>query len=156
MSKSKYLASAISAIYLASSSSILAQDAPSVEELWEIVQAQQAELERLRSELENTRSQTQTIEIQSLENSERLEVVADVMEQGGGSGGQPQRAHRHREQDHRKRRDRQQDKGSRHNGTRGVDACEQVFLGIMLDHPSLDDLHHLNGLLYRYLHQQEY
>jgi hypothetical protein len=87
VSKSKYLASAISAICLANSSSILAQDAPSVEELWEIVQAQQAELERLRGELESTRSQTQTIEIQSLENSERLEVVADVMEQGGGSGG---------------------------------------------------------------------
>lgn len=64
-----------------------AENEPSIEELWEIVQRQQLELEALREELEATRSETQTVEMVSLENSARLEAVADVVESGGGGGG---------------------------------------------------------------------
>jgi len=61
-----------------------AAEAPSVEELWEIVQRQQAELESLKQELESTRTQTATVRIQSLENSELIEAVGDVIEQSDG------------------------------------------------------------------------
>ena len=61
-----------------------AAEAPSVEELWEIVQRQQAELESLKQELESTRTQTATVRIQRLENSELIEAVGDVIEQSDG------------------------------------------------------------------------
>lgn len=66
---------------------VQAQDEPSVSELWEIVQQQQAELERLRSELDNARNSTREIEIQSLEVSERLDAVADVLDSPSGRSG---------------------------------------------------------------------
>lgn len=72
---------------VAAAQPVLAQDEPSVAELWEIVQQQQAELERLRAELDSARDSTRTIEIQSLENSQRLEAVGEVLDsprQGGG------------------------------------------------------------------------
>ena len=58
----------------------MAQGEPSVAELWEIVQRQQAELEQLRAEVENARSNTREIEIQSLELSERIEAVGDALD----------------------------------------------------------------------------
>ncbi len=64
-----------------------AQDEPTVAELWEIVQQQQAELERLKAELESTRSNTREIEIQSLEISERLEAVGEVLDSPAGRSG---------------------------------------------------------------------
>lgn len=64
-----------------------AQDEPTVAELWEIVQQQQAELERLKTELENTRSNTRQIEVQSLEISERLEAVGEVLDSPSSRSG---------------------------------------------------------------------
>lgn len=64
-----------------------AQEEPGIAELWEIVQQQQIELERLRAELESTRSNTREIEIQSLEFSERLEAVGEVLDSPTGRSG---------------------------------------------------------------------
>ncbi len=61
-----------------------AAEAPSVEELWEIVQRQQAELDSLKAELESTRNQTASVRVQTLENSELIEAVGDVIEQSPG------------------------------------------------------------------------
>ncbi|HJO12146.1 MAG TPA: porin [Gammaproteobacteria bacterium] len=64
-----------------------AENTPTVEELWELVQAQQVELDRLRSELETSRGQSQIVEVQVLENSERIEAVGEVIDQPGSIGG---------------------------------------------------------------------
>lgn len=75
----------VGAIFAAAGASSMAADtAPTVEELWKIVQAQQAELGLLRQELDSTRSQTNTVEIQMLENSTRIEAVGEVIDQPGG------------------------------------------------------------------------
>jgi len=66
---------------VAGASSFAAENAPTVQELWEIVQQQQVELEALKAELEASRNQTQSIEVQSFENSQRLELVAEVIDQ---------------------------------------------------------------------------
>lgn len=64
-----------------------AENEPTVAELWEIVQQQQAELDSLRQQLDATQSRAQTIEIQSLENSERIEAVGEVIDRPGSFGG---------------------------------------------------------------------
>lgn len=62
----------------------IAADAPSVEELWETVQQQQQEIEQLREELESNRNQTSSVQVRSLENSELIEAVGDVIESSDG------------------------------------------------------------------------
>jgi hypothetical protein len=84
----KALSLVVGAICLqASMASFAADNAPSIEELWDIVQRQQTELEALKAKLEATRSQTRSVQVQSLENSQHLEVVAEAMEQPGAIGG---------------------------------------------------------------------
>ncbi|PCJ25313.1 MAG: porin [SAR86 cluster bacterium] len=68
---------------IASATSFAAENVPSIEELWSIVQSQQAELEQLKQELERSRSQTQTVEVRMLENSQRIEAVGEVIDQPG-------------------------------------------------------------------------
>ncbi len=81
MSSRKSLSLLISTICVAMSGAIYGQDdEPTVAELWEIVQRQQEELDRLRAELDSTRDQAQTVEIQALENSERIEAVGEVLD----------------------------------------------------------------------------
>jgi len=63
-----------------------ADSAPSIEELWQIVQAQQQELERLRQELDTSKSQARTVENQLLETSERLDAVGEVIDQPNRGG----------------------------------------------------------------------
>ncbi len=71
----------IGSICVAMSSTALGQNnEPSVAELWEIVQRQQQELELLREELDSARNQTQTVVVQALENSERIEAVGEVLD----------------------------------------------------------------------------
>ncbi len=70
-----------------SASSLTAGNTPTVEELWAIVQSQQVELEQLKQELESSRSQTRTVEVQMLENSQRIEAVGEVIDRPGGFGG---------------------------------------------------------------------
>lgn len=65
---------------------LAAQATPTVEELWQLIQAQQAELDQLRQELDTTRSQTSNVEIQMLENSERIEAVGEVIDRPGSLG----------------------------------------------------------------------
>jgi len=87
--KRKIVASSLAvALGLAASGLVAAaeEDTPSVEQLWEVVQAQQAELERLRTELEATRSESQTVQVQSLENSARIEAVGEVIDSGSLAG----------------------------------------------------------------------
>lgn len=76
-----------SACMLAGMAAFGAEEAPTIEELWNIVQSQQAELEALKAELESTRSQTQTVRVQSIENSERIEAVGEIIDQPGSIGG---------------------------------------------------------------------
>ena len=81
MSSSKKITALVIGISAVIGSSVYAAEGtPSIEELWELVQAQQAELDRLQLELDATRSQTRTVEIQMLENSERLEAVGEVID----------------------------------------------------------------------------
>ncbi len=68
---------------VSSMSSFADENTPTVEELWLLVQSQQAELEQLKQELESSRSQTRTVEVQMLENSQRIEAVGEVIEQPG-------------------------------------------------------------------------
>ena len=87
MSSKKSLLIVGSSLCLSLSNSVIAQDnEPSVAELWEIVQQQQAELDRLRAEVDLARSQTNTVEIQALENSERLEAVGEVLDSPRSQG----------------------------------------------------------------------
>lgn len=74
---------------LASMAALGAENTPTVEELWDIVQRQQAELESLKEELESTRSQARTVQVQSIENSERIEAVGEIIDRPGsiGAGG---------------------------------------------------------------------
>ncbi|MEQ8953613.1 MAG: porin [Gammaproteobacteria bacterium] len=65
-----------------------AENTPTMEEMWALVQAQQAEIAALREALDSTRDRTESIQIQSLENSERLEAVGEIIDQprvGGGA-----------------------------------------------------------------------
>lgn len=64
-----------------------AENIPSIEELWEIVQQQRAELDFLKQELQATQSQSRSVEIQSLENSQRLEAVGEMIDQSGNFRG---------------------------------------------------------------------
>ncbi len=66
---------------------LAADDTPTVEELWTIVQDQQAELAQLKQELESSRRQSRTVEVQMLENRQRIEAVGEVVDQPGGFGG---------------------------------------------------------------------
>ena len=77
----------IGALTVAASFPVTAQDnEPSLSELWEIVQQQQVEIERLRTELETTRDVASTVEVQALENSERIEAVGEVLDSPGAFG----------------------------------------------------------------------
>ena len=81
MCSKKFLTLLVGALSFSLASGSSGQDdEPSLEELWEIVQSQQEELDRLRAELDSTRDQTQTVEIQALENSERIEAVCEVLD----------------------------------------------------------------------------
>ncbi|MDD9889725.1 MAG: porin [Gammaproteobacteria bacterium] len=81
MCSKKFLTLLVGALSFSLASGSSGQDdEPSLEELWEIVQSQQEELDRLRAELDSTRDQTQTVEIQALENSERIEAVGEVLD----------------------------------------------------------------------------
>ncbi|MBL4821353.1 MAG: porin [Gammaproteobacteria bacterium] len=64
-----------------------AENVPNVEELWEIVQQQQAELAFLRQELEATRSQVATTQTALETNTEIIESVAEFVESPQSSGG---------------------------------------------------------------------
>lgn len=86
--KHRSLSKAIAAVVAASLPLItLAQEEPSVAQLWELVQRQQAELEQLRAEVEEARNSNREIEIQSLEFSERLEAVGEVLDSPSARGG---------------------------------------------------------------------
>ncbi len=81
-------ASLVGSIYLVvSTCGYAADNVPSVAELWELVQAQQIELDRLKQELEATRTQTRIVETQALENSELIEAVGEVIDQPGRLAG---------------------------------------------------------------------
>ncbi|MEC8995566.1 MAG: porin [Pseudomonadota bacterium] len=81
MSNKKYLSLIICSLFVAMANTAYGQDIePTLDELWEIVQRQQGELDRLRNELEFTRNQAQTVENQALENSERIEAVGEVLD----------------------------------------------------------------------------
>ena len=73
-------------LVVASATGSGAEATPTVEELWQMVQAQQRELEQLREQLNSTRSLTSHVEIQMLENSERIEAVGEVLDRGGSLG----------------------------------------------------------------------
>lgn len=73
-------------IIFGSSACIAAEDSPTVEQLWQIVQKQQAELDELKEELASTRGVTRSVEIQSLENSERIEAVGEIIDQPERNG----------------------------------------------------------------------
>lgn len=64
-----------------------AENEPTLAELWEVVQQQQVELDSLREQLDATQSRTQTVEIQSLENSELIEAVGEIIDQPGRLAG---------------------------------------------------------------------
>ena len=76
----------IASLWVFSSSSRGAESEPSVAELWEMVQQQQGQIEELRQQLQDTRSVTQSVEIQTLENSERIEAVGEVLDTPNSSG----------------------------------------------------------------------
>jgi hypothetical protein len=69
-----------------STSGLAVEATPTVEELWQLIQTQQAELDQLRQELDTNRSQTNGVEIQMLENSERIEAVGEVIDRPGSLG----------------------------------------------------------------------
>ena len=73
-------------IIFGGSACIAAEDFPTVEQLWQIVQKQQAELDELKEELASTRGVTRSVEIQSLENSERIEAVGEIIDQPERNG----------------------------------------------------------------------
>jgi hypothetical protein len=76
----------IASLCVFSGSSRGAENEPSMAELWEMVQQQQAQIEELRQQLQVTRSVTQTVEIQTLENSERIEAVGEVLDAPTSTG----------------------------------------------------------------------
>ena len=83
----RFIASVVGVLFIVTSATGSGAEAtPTVEELWQVVQAQQRELEQLREQLNSTRSQTSQVEIQMLENSERIEAVGEVLDRGGSLG----------------------------------------------------------------------
>ena len=81
----RQLAAIIGSICMATSgASYAADNTPSVEELWQLIQSQQAELDQLKQELASTKSQAETVESQTLENSERIEAVGEIIDQPRG------------------------------------------------------------------------
>ena len=83
----RFISSVVGAAFIvASSTGNGAGATPTVEELWQMVQVQQRELEQLREELNSTRSQTSHVEIQMLENSERIEAVGEVLDRPDSLG----------------------------------------------------------------------
>ncbi|HAJ74963.1 MAG TPA: porin, partial [Gammaproteobacteria bacterium] len=76
----------IASLCVFSDSSRGAESEPSVGELWDMVQQQQGQIEELRQQLQATRSVTQTVEIQTLENSERIEAVGEVLDAPSSTG----------------------------------------------------------------------
>ena len=80
MSSGKQVSALIGSLLLVAGGTQGAENEPTVAELWEMVQQQQQELAALRQELAATRSITQTVEIQSLENSARIEAVGEVLD----------------------------------------------------------------------------
>ena len=83
----RFISSVVGGLFIvASATGSGAEATPTVEELWQMVQAQQRELEQLREQLNSTRSQTSHVEIQMLENSERIEAVGEVLDRGGSLG----------------------------------------------------------------------
>ena len=78
----------VSGVMIAGMSGAYAADnSPTVEELWELVQSQQLQLEQLKQALEQTQSRTTEVKVQSQVNSERLEAVGEVLDQDGGLAG---------------------------------------------------------------------
>lgn len=63
-----------------------ADEVPTMEQMWQLLQAQQQEIERLQQELAATNNQTRSVEIQMLETSERLEAVGEAIDQPGRGG----------------------------------------------------------------------
>jgi hypothetical protein len=66
-----------------SSWAVSAEDIPTVEQLWQLVQQQQDELNSLRAELETTKSQVTTNESIVETNTEIIESVAEFVERPG-------------------------------------------------------------------------
>ena len=62
----------------------------------------------------------------------------DMRDEAGGQRhrGEPERAHAHRKQDHRHRRDREHDEGRGDHRAPDIDPRQQVFLGIALASPA--------------------
>jgi hypothetical protein len=77
-------------VSIALSTGISAQDAndplPDLEELWRVVQAQQAEIKRLQEALESSQTRTRNVEIQMLETTENLEAIGEVIDQPAARG----------------------------------------------------------------------
>ena len=87
MSSRKSSSVLIGSLFAAGSfSALAAANEPSLSELWDIVRQQQVEIERLREQLEDTRTATRTVEVQALENNERIEAVGEVLDSPGTFG----------------------------------------------------------------------
>lgn len=59
---------------------------PNIEELWRVVQSQQAEIERLQQALQTSQNQTREVEIQIQETNGNLEAIGEVLDQPGMRG----------------------------------------------------------------------
>ena len=69
------------AVFTLLTSLAAAQDGPpTMEEVWEIVQRQQAEIEALRAELDETRQGMDATNEKVAESEERIEATGDVVE----------------------------------------------------------------------------
>lgn len=69
------------AVALATVSAQAAEKAPSLEEMWQLIQAQQAEIKQLKSQLSNTDSKLEQTEV-------KVAATADAVEQSALAGGQ--------------------------------------------------------------------
>ncbi len=71
------------AISLASSSALQAAETPTLEEMWALVQKQQEEIESLKKQLGETDTLLVETKVQLAETDHKVEVAAEVIEQGG-------------------------------------------------------------------------
>ncbi len=78
MLKKSVLAAAIAAV------SVSVQAAPSVEEMWQLIQQQQAQIQSLQSQLQQTDSKLQTTEIKIQATEQKVMATAEAVEQGAG------------------------------------------------------------------------
>ena len=74
------LSAAAAALLFASSLPAAAQEAPTIEELWEIVQRQQAEIEALKEQLGETREEVAVANEKVTETEAQLEATGDYLE----------------------------------------------------------------------------